>query len=77
MKKDSDWFQYDSAVAHTARKKCVNKVMRLILYKIISSIIRLTQHCSIQNSIPLMQHILSNEISTPHNRIRSQFLLGS
>jgi hypothetical protein len=51
--------------------------MRLILYKIIYSIIRLNQHCLLQKYIPLMQHTWPSEFCTPHSRIGSQLLLRS
>jgi hypothetical protein len=62
---------------HIIYMVCVNKVMRLILYKIIYAIIRLNQHCSLRNNIPLMQHTWPSEFSTPHSGIGSQILLGS
>jgi hypothetical protein len=51
--------------------------MRLIFYKIIYPIIRLDQHCPLQNNILLMQHIWPSEFSMPHSRIGSQLLLVS
>jgi hypothetical protein len=51
--------------------------MRLALYNIIYSIIRLKQHCPLQKNIALMQHTLPSEFSTPRSRVRNQLLLGS
>jgi hypothetical protein len=56
--------------------KCVNKVMRLIWYKIICRIIRLNQHCPLQNNIHLMEHTWRSEFSAPHGRTESQLLIG-
>jgi hypothetical protein len=49
---------------HLTLNMCVKKVMRLILYKIIYSIIRLKRHYFLQNNIPLMQHTCPSKSST-------------
>jgi hypothetical protein len=50
--------------------------MRLILYRIVFSIIRLNPRPH-QNNISLMQWTWPSEFSTPRSRIRSLLLLGS
>jgi hypothetical protein len=60
-----------------ALSMCVNKVMRLILYKIIYSVIRLNQHCLLKNNSPLIQHSWPSEFFRSHNKIGCQLLLGS
>lgn len=51
----------------------VNKVMRLILYKIIYSVIHLNQLWPLQNNIPMMQHIWPSKLSILHSRDEVSF----
>jgi hypothetical protein len=67
------WYLYSSFLDAVG---CVNKLMRLILYKIVYSNININQHCLLQNNIQLMQHIWPSEFSKPHHdRTGSQLLL--